>query len=111
MASPESSSYIVEIFTAVGAFIGGIILTLLGVRTRNGAVEVATQYDLSETRRQIEESSRKDRHDIYSKMEQHYAGIGLDIHRIEDNFSEYVKSVDARLRSVERELDRQSRPG
>ncbi len=95
---------------AVGAFLGGIILTLLGVRQRDKQEndQIVTKYDLSEMRRQISEDARKDRHEIYGQIQRMSADLELDLHRIEDNFSEYVKNADSRLRAIEREQDRRA---
>ena len=72
---------------------------------RNGQI---TKADLLEMRRSIEDSTKRDRHEIYNKIQRLGAELELDMKRVEDNVAQYVKSNEARMREVELELARRS---
>lgn len=96
----EQMQYVVFIAVAIGAFIGGIII---GVKRGNGNSPIS-KYDLSVAIIAMEERASKSRHDIYNKMEQHYASLVIDIKAVEDNVAEYVKVVEQRIREQQEEM-------
>lgn len=96
--------YAVGAAAVVGSFIGGIIMTVIGLKPRlrsSDDEQLVTKYDLMVAMNAFKEEERRNRHDLYGQMQRNSSAFELDLDRINDNISEAAKGTDTRLRALE----------
>lgn len=96
----------IQVAILAGAFVFGAIFSALAMRMKNGKDSYVTKYEMLVALNEAAANHRKERQDFHTRIDRMQAEFKLDLGEADNHLSEFAKSVDDKLHSIERGLNR-----
>ena len=96
--------YAIGAAAVVGSFVGGVFMTVIGLKPRLRSSDdetLVTKYELMVAISAAKEEGRRERHELVAQLQRNTADTELDFDRINTNITEGARAIDKRLRDLE----------